>query len=168
MASLLAAHERAADFIEEPAETATTLDVNGSAADETLVGRQVGQYRIERVLGEGGMGVVYLAEDVRLGRTVALKALAARFTGDEARRERLRREARAAAALTHPGIATVYALEEFDGQLFIAGEYVPGETLREEAVARPARRAYGRSRRRSASPRALGGSRTIAASSIAI
>ena len=78
------------------------------------------------------MGVVYLAEDVRLGRTVALKALAPKFTGDAARRERLRREARAAAALSHPGIATVYALEEFDGQIFIAGEYVPGETLREE------------------------------------
>jgi serine/threonine-protein kinase len=76
--------------------------------------------------------VVYLAEDVRLGRTVALKALAPKFTGDEARRERLRREARAAAALTHPGIATVYALEEIDGQIFISGEYVPGETLREE------------------------------------
>jgi predicted Ser/Thr protein kinase len=129
---LLASHERAADFIEKPAETVTSLEVTASAADETLVGRQVGQYRIERVLGEGGMGVVYLAEDVRLGRTVALKALAAKFTGDEARRERLRREARAAAALTHPGIATVYALEEFEGQIFIAGEYVPGETLREE------------------------------------
>ncbi len=83
------------------------------------------------------MGVVYLAEDVRLGRTVALKALAPKFTGDAARRERLRREARAAASLTHPGIATVYALEEFDGQIFIAGEYVPGETLREELARGP-------------------------------
>jgi serine/threonine-protein kinase len=78
------------------------------------------------------MGVVYAADDTRLGRTVALKALAPRFVGDAARRERLRREARAAAALSHAGIATVYALEEIDGHLYIAGELVPGETLREE------------------------------------
>ena len=130
VASLLASHERAADFIEGPAGTETIE--SAQAGGEALVGRQVGHYRIDRVLGEGGMGVVYLAEDVRLGRTVALKALAPKFTGDAARRERLRREARAAAALTHPGIATVYALEEIDGQIFIAGEYVPGETLREE------------------------------------
>ena len=131
VASLLASHERAADFIEGPAGTETTLD-SAPGGGEALVGLQIGHYRIDRVLGEGGMGVVYLAEDVRLGRTVALKALAPKFTGDAARRERLRREARAAAALTHPGIATVYALEEIDGQIFIAGEYVPGETLREE------------------------------------
>jgi eukaryotic-like serine/threonine-protein kinase len=136
VASLLASHERAADFIEEPAQT--ILDTGAHRGhDEALVGRQVGQYRIERVLGEGGMGVVYLAEDVRLGRTVALKALAPKYVTDPARRERLRREARAAAALTHPGIATVYALEEFDDQIFIAGEYVPGETLREELARGP-------------------------------
>ena len=136
VASLLASHGRAGDFIEEPAQTAIDAGVV-PGPDETLIGRQIGHYRIERVLGEGGMGVVYLAEDVRLGRTVALKALAPRYTGDPARRERLRREARAAAALTHPGIATVYALEEFEGQMFIAGEYVPGETLREELARGP-------------------------------
>jgi hypothetical protein len=75
---------------------------------------------------------VYLAEDVRLGRTVALKALPASFAGDPRRRERLRREARAAAALTHPGIAVVYALEEIDGHLFIAAEHVKGRTLKAE------------------------------------
>ena len=137
VASLLEAHARAADFIEAPAQTLTDLDADPTGAGAALVGSQIGQYRIERVLGEGGMGVVYLAEDVRLGRTVALKALAPRYTGDAARRERLRREARAAASLTHPGIATVYALEEFDGQIFIAGEYVPGETLREELARGP-------------------------------
>jgi len=89
------------------------------------------------------MGVVYLARDERLGRVVALKALAPRFTNDERRRERLRREARAVAALSHPRIATVYALEEIDGHVFIAGEYVPGETLRAELERGPlgARRA---------------------------
>src|SRR4030095_13279166 len=116
--SLLSAHSRAISFMEQPA---------GSPADrarltlETALltgGTMVGQYRIDRVLGQGGMGVVYLAEDLRLGRTVALKAVAPRFTGDAARRERLRRGARAAAGLSHPGIATVYALEEIDGHMF--------------------------------------------------
>jgi eukaryotic-like serine/threonine-protein kinase len=130
VASLLAAHDRAEQFL-EPAAGAS-LSGGAGGADESLVGRELGQYRIQRVLGEGGMGVVYLAEDTRLGRTVALKAVSARFTGDALRRDRLRREARSAAALVHPGIATVYALEEFEDQVFIAGEYVPGETLRDE------------------------------------
>lgn len=129
--SLLAVHERAAAFIEQPAVTQAAF-ASTVAGAQHLVGQVVGQYRIDRVIGEGGMGVVYLAEDLRLGRAVALKAISPRYTGDPARRERLRREARAAAALTHPGIATVYALEEFDEQLFIAVEYVPGETLRDE------------------------------------
>jgi serine/threonine protein kinase len=125
--SLLAAHDRAAQFLE--GGDAPTIGAGDPAA---LIGRQIGHYRVERVLGEGGMGVVYLAEDTRLGRTVALKAVAPKFTGDATRRDRLKREARAAAALTHPGIATVFALEEIDDQIFIAGEYVPGETLRDE------------------------------------
>jgi serine/threonine-protein kinase len=129
--SLLAAHDRAADFIERPAAPPSARE---SIADHglALVGRQYGHYRIQAVLGEGGMGVVYLAEDTRLGRPVALKALAPRLVADPAGRERLMREARAAAALSHPGIATVYALEEFDRDVFIAFEYVPGETLRSE------------------------------------
>ena len=104
---------------------------------ELAAGRRLGPYRIMRKLGEGGMGVVHLAEDTRLGRRVAIKALPPRFTRDERRRRRLRREARAAASLTHPGIATVYALEEFDGALCIVSEYVPGETLRQELAAGP-------------------------------
>ncbi len=130
VASLLDAHEQAEHFIEQPAAMEPAPSI---ASDPVLLPQQViGQYRIERVLGRGGMGVVYLAEDRRLGRKVALKALAPEFTGQPAHRERLRREARAAAALSHPGIATVYALEEFDGHVFIAGEYVPGRTLRQE------------------------------------
>ena len=75
----------------------------------------VGPYRIVREIGRGGMGVVYEAEDTRLRRTVALKALPAEYTRDPMRRERLTREARAAAALTHPSIATIFALDELDG-----------------------------------------------------
>ena len=131
--SLLDAHDRAGDFIEAPpTEAVASLDESGA-----LPGDLIGQYRVLRVIGRGGMGVVYLAEDTRLGRTVALKSVAPRFIADEGRRERLRREARAAAALSHPGIATVYALEEFGTQLYIASEYVPGETLRDELARGP-------------------------------
>ncbi len=130
VASLLAYHDRAATFLERPADLgASSVDAPDGGS---LVGRRLGQYTVLRRLGHGGMGIVYLAEDTRLGRMVALKALAPKHTLDERRRERLRREARAAAALTHPGIATIYALEEFDEHLYIASEYVPGETLRQE------------------------------------
>src|SRR5205814_3979942 len=101
-------------------------------AEALEAGVLVGHYRIEREIGRGAMGRVYLATDTTLGRRVALKALAPHLTGDASHRERLRREARAAASLTHSGICTVYALEEIDGQLFIASELVDGHTLREE------------------------------------
>lgn len=125
--SLLAAHHRALDFIEMPT----------ARIDIPELPEKIGHYLIRGVLGEGGMGVVYLAEDSRLGRTVALKAVAPQFVDEPARRERLRREARAAAALHHPGIAAVFALEDIDGHLYIAGEYVPGETLRDELARGP-------------------------------
>ena len=106
-------------------------------------GAQVGAYRIVRILGRGGMGVVYLADDTRLHRAVALKSLPPHLFSDERMRSRLRQEARAAAALSHPSIATVYALEEIDNQVFIASEYLEGPTLREELAggALPAARA---------------------------
>ena len=126
--ALLTAHDSAGGFLETPA----VLE-----ADAAAEGAQIGPYVIRGELGRGGMGIVYLAEDVRLGRTVALKALPAMLAGDESRRERLRREARAAAALTHPGIAVVYALEEIDGDLFIAAEYVKGRTLKAELADGP-------------------------------
>jgi serine/threonine protein kinase len=76
------------------------------------------------------MGIVYLADDIRLSRRVALKAITPGYQADNRRRERLRREARAAAAISYPGIATVYAIEEIDGELYLATEYVSGPTLR--------------------------------------
>ena len=85
------------------------------------------------------MGVVYAARDERLGRMVALKALPPAYTRDRRHRDRLAREARAAAAFTHEAIATVFALEEIDGELFIASELVPGETLRSELALGPVR-----------------------------
>jgi predicted Ser/Thr protein kinase len=128
--SLLDHHRRAAGFLERPiADSFPGL----LAADEPLAaGTTVGVYTIVREIGRGGMGRVYLASDARLGRTVALKAMAPHLVRDPAQRERLRREARAAASLTHPGICTVYALEEIDGDLYIATEFIEGHTLGEE------------------------------------
>jgi serine/threonine-protein kinase len=83
------------------------------------------------------MGIVYAAEDTRLGRRVALKAVSPEFGRDSAGRERLRREARAAAVLTHPGIATVYALEEAGDELYLVSELVEGHTLRDELKSGP-------------------------------
>jgi serine/threonine protein kinase len=128
--SLMAHHSRAGQFLSQPiADHLPEL----LADDEPLpAGSKVGSYTIVRLLGSGGMGRVYLASDERLGRTVALKALAPHLVSDPSQRERLRREARAAAGLTHPGICTVYALEEVDGHLYIASEFVDGHTLGEE------------------------------------
>jgi hypothetical protein len=95
-------------------------------------GATIGQYTIVHELGRGGMGRVYLAEDTRLRRRVALKVLLPEFTADPRHRERLRREARAAAALSHPGICTIHALEELDGALVIVSELIEGHTLRDE------------------------------------
>jgi predicted Ser/Thr protein kinase/poly(3-hydroxybutyrate) depolymerase len=91
-----------------------------------------GKYRIQEEIGHGGMGVVYRAEDIKLGRPVALKFLPPGWTRDENARERFIREARAAAALAHPNICTVYEVDDSGDQPFIAMEYVEGETLREK------------------------------------
>ena len=86
-------------------------------------GRWWARYLIRHEIGRGGMGIVYLADDTRLARTVALKALNQDISREPDSRERFRREARAAAGLSHPGIATVYALEEIGDQLYLAYEY---------------------------------------------
>jgi serine/threonine-protein kinase len=127
--ALLIAHETAGGFLEEPA-VVDPADL--AAVDDLHSGVRVGSYEIECEIGRGGMGVVYLARDLRLGRRVALKALSRLHDSNEALRERLRREALAAAKISHMAIATVYALEEIDGRLFIASEYVEGRSLRSE------------------------------------
>jgi len=128
--SLVEAHGRTGEFLDVAAAAPDELDRLARAMP--VSGRTIGPYRVQRVIGEGGSGVVYLAEDTRLGRTVALKALAPPYAGDASRIERLRREARAAALLSDPGIATVFALDQIDGQWYLAYEYVPGNTLRDE------------------------------------
>ncbi|HEX8337888.1 MAG TPA: serine/threonine-protein kinase, partial [Pyrinomonadaceae bacterium] len=123
--SLLAAHGRAGDFIESPA-----LEVAARLAVTSEVGRRVGPYKILSLLGAGGMGEVYLAEDARLDRRVALKLLPAEFTRDPERVRRFEREARAASALNHPNIVTIHEVGQSDGAHFIAAEFVEGRTLR--------------------------------------
>ena len=100
-----------------------------------MVGSTISHYRIIGKLGEGGMGVVYRAEDTKLERTVALKFLGAHLLNDEEAKQRFLREAKAAAALSHPNICHVYEIDEVDGKTFISMEFVTGETI-EEQIAR--------------------------------
>ena len=102
-----------------------------------MIGQAISHYRVLQKLGQGGMGVVYLAEDTRLARTVALKTLPPEIARDAHRRRRLLQEARAAAALNHPSIAAIYGLEEQGDELYIVGEYVPGLSLRAMLSAGP-------------------------------
>lgn len=92
----------------------------------------MGSYAVERELGRGGMGIVYLATDQRLGRKVALKALPAAMSADATRKARLDREARVLASVKHPNVATIHGVEEQDGTLYLVLEYIEGETLSEK------------------------------------
>jgi len=100
-------------------------------SEKELVGTCVGPFRIESPLGTGGMGAVYLAIDERLGRKVALKLLPRDVSTSSSRRTMLLREARSAAAVSHPNVAAIYEADEGDGRLYIAMEYVEGQTLRD-------------------------------------
>ena len=116
-----------------------------TAEDDPLIGRRLGPYEVTGLLGRGGMGIVYLGHDTRLQRPVAIKALPPALTQDDGLRARLRREAMAAGALSHPGIATVFALEEFEAQLYLIQEYIPGRTLRATMKLREGRMAIAES-----------------------
>ena len=95
-----------------------------------MIGKTILHYRIQEKIGEGGMGVVYKAEDSKLERTVAIKFLPKHVAANDEERKRFEIEAKAAAALNHPNIATIYAIEEVDDEMFIVMEYIQGEELR--------------------------------------
>lgn len=107
----------------------TSPDADGPSAGEAVEGRSIGPYRVLRRAGRGGMGEVFAAYDARLGRTVALKRVRMRGNAAPAARERFRREARAAAGLSHPGVVQVFDLLEAGGEDWIVMEYVEGSTL---------------------------------------
>ena len=128
--SLLASNEQAGSFLAEPA---TEVMARGVAAegDSSQVGRQIGPYQVLSLLGAGGMGEVYLAEDTRLGRKIALKLLPAELTTDADRLRRFEQEARAASALNHPNIITIFEIGQEGSTHYIATEFIDGQTLRQ-------------------------------------
>lgn len=128
--SLLALENAAKSFIEVPPGD-IAAEFFSNRGDRELIGRTIGNYRIVELLGAGGMGEVYAAEDVRLGRRLALKVLPREFSDSPDRKRRFEREARAASALNHPNIITIFGSETEDGVDFIVSELIEGKTLRD-------------------------------------
>ncbi|HSB28979.1 MAG TPA: protein kinase [Pyrinomonadaceae bacterium] len=127
--SLLKSHEETDNFVDAPAyQAAADMLADGR---EFRKGQVVGHYQIISLLGVGGMGSVYLAEDTKLYRQVSLKFLSNNFVKDYEHLHRFEQEARAASALNHPNILTIHEISEVDGHQFIATEYIEGQTLRD-------------------------------------
>src|SRR5438552_15546029 len=126
---LVKSHEKSGDFLESSAFAVAPELLTDDRAGASL-GELIGHYRIESLIGIGGMGEVYLARDERLGRKVALKLLPERLTADETQLSRFKTEARSASALNHPNILTVYEIGVEGNRQFIATEFIEGITLR--------------------------------------
>jgi serine/threonine protein kinase len=135
--SLLLCEADAESFLERPAVDVVPTSWVGGLQEHTLVGRRLGHYQAVSLLGAGGMGEVYLAQDPRLGRMVALKILPGDLSADADRVQRFVREARAASALNHPNVAVIYDVGESDGIHFIVMEHVEGETIAARIGERP-------------------------------
>ncbi len=128
--TLLSSYEQAGSALEKPPRE-LAMELLAKERLDQLIGQSIGQYRLISLLGAGGMGEVFLAEDTRLGRKVALKLLPARFTQNTERLRRFQQEARSASALNHPHILTIYDFGRVGSTHYIASEFVEGETLRQ-------------------------------------
>src|SRR5262245_2191867 len=128
--SLLRAREQAEGFIAGKV-AGVVADIAAEKQIPSLIGHKISHYQVLSLLGVGGMGEVFLAEDTRLGRKVALKTLPSAFTGDPDRVRRFEQEAKAASALNQPNILTIHEIGAIDNRHFIVSEYVEGETLRQ-------------------------------------
>ncbi len=128
--SLLSFESISAHFLDETPDAVAAERFTDARPPESLIGRSLGHYSIVKILGIGGMGEVYLAEDTRLGRKVALKLLPDLFAGDRERLTRFTLEARSASTLNHPNIITIHEIDEADGVHFMATEFIDGQTLK--------------------------------------
>ena len=129
--SLLEFEDSGSAFIDSSPDSLAAEMYSDQETKPNLVGGQIGHYKIEKLLGEGGMGAVYLARDTKLGRNVAIKILNEKFAGNESNLQRFIREARATSGLNHPNILVIYDISESENIHYIVSEYVEGVTLRE-------------------------------------
>jgi eukaryotic-like serine/threonine-protein kinase len=132
--SLITSHDPSDNFMESLAPD-LAAGLLAESQGRLVVGESIGHYKVMALLGAGGMGEVYLTEDTRLGRRVALKLLPAQFTKEPDRLHRFEREARAASALNHPNIITIHEVGEVEDAPFIITEFIEGQTLRQQMAA---------------------------------
>ena len=135
--SLLAFDKTSDEFLDTPPESLAAEMFAERERETSLIDREIGHYKIAKLLGRGGMGEVFLADDTRLDRKVTLKFLPADFPQNSERMRRFVQEAKSASALNHPNIITIYEIGETDNRRFIAAEYIEGETLREHSKGSP-------------------------------
>jgi serine/threonine protein kinase len=135
--SLLAVQRPANNIFDTPPESLAAEMFSQKAPPANLAGKAISHYQIIKLLGAGGMGEVYLGEDTKLRRKVALKILPPQFSTDHERKRRFEKEARAVSALNHPNIITIYEIEEAENLSFMATEFIDGQTLRQRLAEKP-------------------------------